>query len=53
MEPNKCSRCITWNRGKIVSQKAPLKVKEAHLFVFVNPPGARGRGARLRVPMER
>jgi hypothetical protein len=29
MEPNQCSRRIPWNKGKIVGQKAPLKLKEA------------------------
>lgn len=28
MEPNQCSRRIPWNKGRIVGQKAPLKLKE-------------------------
>lgn len=32
MKLNQCSRRIPWNKGKIVGQKAPLKLKEAWLF---------------------
>lgn len=28
MEQNQCSQRIPWNKGKIVGQKAPLKLKE-------------------------
>lgn len=28
MEANQCSQRVPWNKGKIVGQKAPLKLKE-------------------------